>query len=304
MASTLAHQPETAERLKELLERRILLLDGAMGTMVQALRLDEAGVRGERFAEHHKSLSNFVDILSLTRPRDVVEIHRKYLAAGADIIETNTFCASPIGMEEYDFPRELSREINLAAARCAREAVEEFNERTPDKPRLVAGSIGPTAKQSAISTSVDDASFRNVTFDAMRQSYYDQVAALVEGGVDILLPETAIDTLNLKACLFAIQEYCERHRVAVPVMISASFNSGGVTFVSSQTVEAFWASIAHFPMLSVGINCSLGPELMRPYVEELARVAGVPISCYPNAGMPDEMGQYSMGPEEIDAPLC
>jgi 5-methyltetrahydrofolate--homocysteine methyltransferase len=303
MASTLAHQPETAERLKELLERRILLLDGAMGTMVQALRLDEAGVRGERFAEHHKSLSNFVDILSLTRPRDVVEIHRKYLAAGADIIETNTFCASPIGMEEYDFPRELSREINLAAARCAREAVEEFNERTPDKPRLVAGSIGPTAKQSAISTSVDDASFRNVTFDAMRQSYYDQVAALVEGGVDILLPETAIDTLNLKACLFAIQEYCERHRVAVPVMISASFNSGGVTFVSSQTVEAFWASIAHFPMLSVGINCSLGPELMRPYVEELARVAGVPISCYPNAGMPDEMGQYSMGPGRLAALL-
>ncbi len=291
------------ELLRELLQHRILLLDGAMGTMLQSLKLDEASVRGERFANHHKDLSNFVDILCLTRPRDITEIHRKYLEAGADIVETNTFGASPVGMEEFDLPLELVREINTAAVRCAREAVDEFNERTPDKPRFVAGSIGPTTKQCSISTKVEDASYRSATFDMMKDSYYAQVEALIEAGVDILLPETAIDTLNLKACLFAIQEYCEKHNVNIPVMASASFSEAGVTFVSSQSVEAFWVAISHFPLLSVGINCSLGPELMRPFVEELARVAPVAISCHPNAGMPDEMGRYQLGPAKMAALL-
>jgi 5-methyltetrahydrofolate--homocysteine methyltransferase len=290
---------DCTDYLSEALRRRVLILDGAMGTMIQRLRLDGRAIRGERFADHPKDLSNFVDILCLTRPADIIQIHRAYLEAGADIIETNTFGSSPIGMEEFQLPRELVRELNFAAVACARQAVEEFNERTPDRPRFVAGSIGPTTRQASISTNVDDPGHRSVTFEQMRQSYYEQVAALIEAGVDILLPETAIDTLNLKACLFAIQQYFDEHGVRIPVMVSASFNAAGVTFVSSQSVEAFWIAISHFPMFSVGINCSLGPELMRPHIEELARVASVPVSCYPNAGMPDEMGQYRLGPAEM-----
>ncbi len=297
-------QVDVTQQLRDLLSRRILLLDGAMGTMVQALRLDEQAVRGDRFRSHNKDLANFVDILCLTRPDDVTQIHRTYLEAGADIVETNTFGASPIGMEEFLLPPELTREINIAAVQCARRAVDEFNERTPDRPRFVAGSIGPTAKQASISTRVDDPSFRGVTFDQMKDSYYEQVAALIEAGVDILLPETAIDTLNLKACLFAIKEYCDQHRIHVPVMTSASFNTAGVTFVSSQSVEAFWVAISHFPMLSVGINCSLGPELMRPFVENLSEIAPVAISCHPNAGMPDEMGQYPLSPNRMASLLA
>ncbi|MCC7475028.1 MAG: methionine synthase [Pirellulales bacterium] len=267
-----------------------------MGTQIQALELDERGVRGDRFAGHHKDLKNFADILCITHPREVTAIHRNYLVAGADIIETNTFGASPIGMGEFELPPELMREINLAAVTCARRACDEFNERTPDRPRFVAGSIGPTAKQTAISTKVDDASFRAVTFDQMADSYYQQVAALVEAGVDILLPETVIDTLNLKACLFAISRYFEEHRCSLPVMVSATFDRGGATFVSGQEVEAFWNAVAHFPMLSVGMNCALGPELMRPHLETLQSVSPTWISCHPNAGLPNEMGQYDLGP--------
>ncbi|MBM4000021.1 MAG: methionine synthase [Planctomycetes bacterium] len=288
-----------ADRLRELLEHRILLLDGAMGTMVQALGLGEPEIRGERFANHDRHLANFVDILSLTRPDDVRSIHERYLEAGADIIETNTFGASPIGMGEFGLPDALVEELNGAAVRCAREAVDRFNERTPDRPRFVAGSIGPTTRQASISTDVEDAGHRSATFDGMRRSYARQIAALVDGGVDLLIPETAIDTLNLKACLFAIEEVCAARGVWLPVMISASFNAAGVTFVSSQSIEAFWISISHFPMLSVGVNCSLGPDLMRPHVEELSRVSRVPVSCHPNAGMPDEMGHYTLGPNRM-----
>ncbi len=284
-----------------LLAERILVLDGAMGTMVQALKLDEQGMRGERFAEHHKDLKNFADILCLTRPRDVTEIHRKYLAAGADIVETNTFGASPIGADEFGLPADVIREINLAAARCAREAVEEFNEKTPDRPRFVAGSIGPTAKQLAISTSVEDASFRGTTFDALMNSYYEQVDALLEGGVDILLPETVIDTLNLKACLFAIARWCDEHQTRIPVMVSGTFADSGTTFVSGQSVEAWWNAISHFPMVSVGMNCALGPQTMRPFIEELSGIANVNISCHPNAGLPNEMGAYDLGPDQMAA---
>ncbi len=214
----------TSELLQELLQQRILFLDGAMGTMIQALKLDEAQIRGERFAEHHKDLKNFADILCLADPASLTEIHRKYLAAGADIVETNTFGASPVGMEEFELPLELIGEINHAAVRCAREAVDEFNEKTPNKPRFVAGSIGPTAKQTAISTNVDDAAFRGVTFDAMVQSYYAQVAALVEAGVDILLPETVIDTLNLKAACSPLSKYFEATGNRIPVMLSGTFS--------------------------------------------------------------------------------
>ncbi|RMF39398.1 MAG: methionine synthase [Planctomycetota bacterium] len=289
----------SADQIRQLLEDRILILDGAMGTMVQRLGLDEAGVRGERFRDHHKDLKNFTDILCLTHPESVTEIHRRYLEAGADIVETNTFGASPVGMEEFDLPDELVREINFAAVQCARRAADEFTERTPDKPRFVAGSIGPTAKQTAISTEVDDPAYRNTTFDIMVESYYAQVAALVDAGVDLLLPETVIDTLNLKACLFAISRYFEESGRSVPVMISGTFDSGGRTFVSGQSIEAFWTAVSHFPMLSIGMNCALGPEKMRTHIAELSQVASVPISCYPNAGLPNEMGQYDLGPQAM-----
>jgi 5-methyltetrahydrofolate--homocysteine methyltransferase len=290
---------DKTDQLESLLAERILLLDGAMGTQVQALDLDERAARGERFADHHKDLKNFSDILCLTRPDEVTEIHRRYFAAGADIVETNTFGASPIGMEDFELPVELVREINASAVACARRACDEFTERTPDRPRFVAGSIGPTTKQTAISTNVEDASHRGVTFDEMAASYYEQVAALVEAGVDILMPETVIDTLNLKACLFAIARYFDEHAVRVPVMVSGTFDRGGATFVSGQEVEAFWNAIAHFPMLSVGMNCALGPELLRPHLERLQEVATPYISCHPNAGLPNEMGQYELGPADM-----
>jgi 5-methyltetrahydrofolate--homocysteine methyltransferase len=290
---------DITDLLESLLAERILVLDGAMGTQIQSLGLDECGVRGERFADHHKDVKNFADILCLTHPDEVTEIHRRYLAAGADIVETNTFGASPIGMEEFELPVELVREINAAAVACARRACDEYRDRTPDRPRFVAGSIGPTTRQTAISTKVDDASYRGVTFDEMAESYYQQVAALIEAGVDILLPETVIDTLNLKACLFAIFRYFDDNGSRVPVMISGTFDKGGATFVSGQDVEAFWNAVSHFPMLSVGMNCALGPELMRPHLETLQQVSPAYISCHPNAGLPNEMGHYDLGPADM-----
>jgi 5-methyltetrahydrofolate--homocysteine methyltransferase len=287
------------EELNNALSERILVLDGAMGTMVQALGLTEQAMRGERFADHHKDLKNFTDILSLTHPESLVEIHRKYLAAGADVISTNTFGASPVGMEEFELPIGLVAEINRAAVQCAKKAAEEFTERTPHRPRFVAASIGPTAKQTAISTQVDDPAYRNTTFEIMANSYYAQVAALVEAGTDILLVETVIDTLNLKACLFAISKYFEDSGHQIPVMISGTFDKGGRTFVSGQSLEAFCNSVSHFPMLSIGMNCALGPDIMRPHIEELAHVATGYTSCHPNAGLPNAMGHYDLSPRQM-----
>ncbi|GAB5403801.1 MAG: methionine synthase [Aureliella sp.] len=297
----MSRQSENSQRIEEAISERILILDGAMGTMVQRLKLDEAAVRGERFADHDpsKDLKNFTDLLCLTHPGSVTDIHREYLGAGADIVETNTFGASKVGMEEFNLSDDLIREINFAAVECARKAADEFTDKTPDKPRFVAGSIGPTAKQTAISTKVEDAAHRNTDYDEMCNSYYGQVAALVEGGVDLLLPETVIDTLNLKACLFAISKYFEESGNRVPVLISGTFSESGRTFVSGQTVEAFWNAVSHFPVLGIGMNCALGPQKMRGFIEELSGVASVPISCYPNAGLPNEMGQYDLGPKDM-----
>ncbi|MEM6330616.1 MAG: homocysteine S-methyltransferase family protein, partial [Planctomycetota bacterium] len=307
-----AAQDRTAE-LETLLGERILLLDGAMGVEIQKLGIGEAEVRGERFADHHKELKNFGDLLCVTKPEAILGIHRAYLEAGSDIIETNSFGASPVGMLDFEFadsPCEkggidasaLGREINTAAVRLAKQACEEFTERDPSKPRFVAGSIGPTSKQMAISTRVDDPSHRDVVFMEMVDSYYEQARAMVESGVDILLAETVIDTLNLKACLFAIDRVFTDLGRRVPVMVSGTFDKGGGTFVSGQSVEAFWHSIEHFPLLSVGMNCALGPDSMRPNIEALQQVATVPISCYPNAGQPNEMGKYDLGPAAM-APM-
>ena len=220
---------DALDSLRDIISERILLLDGAMGTMIQRLDLDEKAVRGERFAEHHKDLSRFSDILSLTHPEKITDIHRAYFEAGCDIVETNTFNASPVGMIEFELPDTLADEINRAAVACAREAADRFTEKTPHKPRFVAGSIGPTGRQTAISTRVEDPAHRDVTFMEMVESYRRQVAVLVESGVDILLPETAIDTLNLKACLYAIKDYFTASGSSVPVMVSGSFDRGGRT---------------------------------------------------------------------------
>ncbi|MBC8351276.1 MAG: methionine synthase [Planctomycetes bacterium] len=294
---SLATQVIVRHQLEELLAERILILDGAMGTMIFSLGIDEVTMRGERFANHHKDLKNFVDIVALTHPDKLTEVHRMYLEAGADIIETNTFGASPIGMEEFGLPPELVREINLAACACARRAADEFTKLTPDKPRLVAGSIGPTAKTTSMSPKVEDPGYRAVTFDQHVDSYYEQIAALVEGGVDFLLPETTFDTLNLKACLFAISKYFNEHDVELPVIASVTITDDAGRTLSGQTIEAFWNSVSHFHLAGVGINCALGPEKMRAYVEELSRIAPVYTACHPNAGLPNEMGGFDQTPE-------
>ncbi|TWT77799.1 Methionine synthase [Posidoniimonas polymericola] len=300
--------PDRTAELQTLTSERILLLDGAMGVEIQKLGIGEADVRGERFADHHKELKNFGDLLCLTKPDAILGIHRAYLEAGSDIIETNSFGASPVGMLDFEFAEAgvdasaLGREINTAAVRLAKQAAAEFTERTPDKPRFVAGSIGPTSKQMAISTRVDDPSHRDVVFMEMVDSYYQQARAMVEAGVDILLAETVIDTLNLKACLFAIERVFDDLGCRVPVMASGTFDKGGGTFVSGQSVEAFWNAVSHFPLFSVGMNCALGPDVMRPHLEELQRVADVAISCYPNAGLPNEMGEFDLDPAKM-APM-
>lgn len=296
-------RPDQTQLLTELLGERILVLDGAMGTMVFDQGFDEEAIRGDRFRNHHKDLKNYVDILNLTRP-DVIEgIHRAYLEAGADIIETNTFGSSPLGMAEFELASDLMAEINRAAVQCARRAADAFNAKTPRKPRFVAASIGPTAKSTSMSPKVEDPGFRAVSFDDVMESYYQQVAVLVESGADILFPETSFDTLNLKACLFAIAKYFEDHGMRLPVMASVTITDASGRTLSGQTVEAFWNSISHFDLLSVGINCALGPDKMRPYVEELSKLAPVFISCHPNAGLPNAFGQYEQTPAEMASTL-
>ena len=267
---SVANQKETRELIEQLLGEKILVLDGAMGTMVHALKFEERDFRGSQFAGHAKDLKNFIDILAITQPEAIEDIHRQYLEAGADIIETNTFGATSVAMADFELESQV-RELNLAAVRLARKAADEFTARTPDKPRFVAGSIGPTNRQLSIAGNVNDPGHRAVTFDQMVETYYEQIDALVEGGVDLLLPETAFDTLVLKACLFAIDKYFADHGLRLPVMASFTIFQGGRT-LSAQTIEACWNSISHAELLSVGMNCALGPEHMRPYVEELSQL--------------------------------
>jgi 5-methyltetrahydrofolate--homocysteine methyltransferase len=288
-------QVQTDQVLEKLLGERILVLDGAMGTMVHALKFSEADFRGKQFARHPQDLKNFIDILALTQPASIEQIHRQYLEAGADIIESNTFGATSVAMADFQLSDHV-RELNLAAVALARRAVDEMNLRTPEKPRFVAGSIGPTNKQLSIAGNVNDPGYRSATFDQMVATYDEQVEALVEGGVDLLLCETAFDTLVMKACLFAIDQYFERSGMRVPVMASFTIFEGGRT-LSAQTVEACWNSISHANLLSVGMNCALGPDKLRPYIEELAKIAGIYVSCYPNAGLPNAFGGFDETPE-------
>lgn len=276
--------------LPSLLRQRILILDGAMGTMIQQKKFSEADYRGlkhsQRFANHPIDLKGNNELLVLTQPEAIRQIHDEYLAAGADIIETNTFGATSIAQEDYKMP-ELAREMNLAAAKLARAACDQFS--TPDKPRFVAGAIGPTPKTASISPDVNDPGARNVHFDALRKAYHEQAEALFEGGSDLFLVETIFDTLNAKAALFALDEFFEDSGERLPVMISGTVTDASGRILSGQTVEAFWNSLRHIKPLTFGLNCALGAALMRPYIAELARVCDVAISCYPNAGLPNPM---------------
>ncbi|MFM1991457.1 MAG: hypothetical protein RJA99_4414 [Pseudomonadota bacterium] len=285
-SSRTAPRPDVETRLRELLARRILVLDGAMGTMIQRYRLTEADYRGGRFADFAHDVKGNNELLSLTRPEVIAEIHAGYLAAGADLIETNTFGATAIAQADYRMA-ELAREMNLASARLAREQADRFS--TPEKPRFVAGALGPQPKTASISPDVNDPGARNVTFEELRVAYLEQVEALVEGGVDVLLVETIFDTLNAKAALFAIDEFFERTGRKLPIMISGTVTDASGRILSGQTVEAFWNSVRHARPLTIGLNCALGAALMRPYVEELSKKADTFVCVYPNAGLPNPM---------------
>jgi 5-methyltetrahydrofolate--homocysteine methyltransferase len=276
-----------AQALPEILKNRIAILDGAMGTMIQRFKLSEADYRGERFKDFPKDVKGNNELLSLTRPDVIRDIHEGYLAAGADMIETNTFGATTIAQADYDM-QHLTREMNLQSAKLARAACDKFS--TPDKPRYVVGALGPTPKTASISPDVNDAGARNVTFEELRAAYYEQVEALVEGGSDVLLVETIFDTLNAKAALFAIEEFFEASGERLPLIISGTVTDASGRILSGQTVTAFWHSVRHAQPLAIGLNCALGATLMRPYIQELNKVAGDTfISCYPNAGLPNPM---------------
>jgi 5-methyltetrahydrofolate--homocysteine methyltransferase len=288
------------QKLIDALRQRILIIDGAMGTMVQRYKLDEPAYRGAQFANHPRDLKGAADVLNLTQPKIIEEIHRAYLEAGADIIETNTFNAQAISMADYGLESSVY-DMNLAAAKIARKAADAFS--TNERPRFVAGSLGPTNRTSSMSPDVNNPAFRAVSFDELVDAYYEQTRGLVDGGVDILLPETTFDTLNLKAALFAIQKLLDDRGLRIPVMASLTITDASGRTLSGQTVEAAWNSISHAPLLSVGINCALGAKEMRPYIEELARIAPIFISCYPNAGLPNALGEYDETPQSMSSLL-
>jgi 5-methyltetrahydrofolate--homocysteine methyltransferase len=274
-------------QLPDILRQRIAVLDGAMGTMIQRYKLSEADFRGTRFVDHPKDLKGNNDLLQLTRPDVIREIHDQYLAAGADIIETNTFGATTVAQDDYGLGA-VARELNLAGARLARQACDAAS--SPDKPRFVAGALGPTPRTASISPDVNDPAARNIDFDQLRTAYYEQASGLLEGGCDLFLVETIFDTLNAKAAIFALDELMEDTGERLPVIISGTVTDASGRILSGQTVSAFWHSVRHARPLAVGLNCALGATLMRPYIEELAKVAGdTYISCYPNAGLPNPM---------------
>lgn len=297
---TPAHPAYTrAQALPALLQQRIVILDGAMGTMIQRFKLEEAQYRGQgydgpgaagaRFADFPRDVKGNNELLSLTRPDVISSIHESYLAAGADLIETNTFGATAVAQEDYGMA-DLAREMNLRSAQLARAACDKFS--TPQRPRYVAGALGPTPKTASISPDVNDPGARNVDFETLRQSYLEQTLALIEGGADVILVETIFDTLNAKAALFAVQQAFEQSGQCLPILISGTVTDASGRILSGQTVTAFWHSVRHAQPLAIGLNCALGAALMRPYIQELASVAkDTFISCYPNAGLPNPMSE-------------
>jgi len=289
-------------RILEALEQRILILDGAMGTMLQGYSFDEQDYRGERFKDWPVSLKGNNDLLSITQPEALAKVHEAYFDAGADIIETNTFSGTRIAMADYEM-EELAYEINVAATRIARQVADAFTAREPDKPRFVAGSMGPTNKTASLSPDVEDPGYRAVSFDQLRAAYKEQAEGLIEGGADILMVETIFDTLNAKAALFAIEEVKEDKGVDIPIMVSGTITDASGRTLSGQTAEAFLISVSHVPLFSVGFNCALGAEQLRPYLEVLARKSTFPVSAHPNAGLPNAFGEYDETPEQMAAQI-
>ena len=288
----------SARALEAAAAERILIIDGAMGTMIQRYKLDEAGYRGERFKDWKQDVKGNNDLLVLTQPDIIEAIHEEYLAAGADLLETNTFNAQRISMADYGM-EEFSYEMNVAAAKIARLAADKWTKKTPEKPRFVAGAVGPTNRTASISPDVNDPAFRNVDFDQLRDAYKEQVRGLIEGGADIILIETIFDTLNAKAAGVATLEVFEEKGVELPIMISGTITDRSGRTLSGQTPEAFWYSMRHLRPFSIGLNCALGAELMRPYLAELAAHADTRVSAYPNAGLPNEMGEYEETPDDM-----
>ena len=282
--------------IRDILQDRILVLDGAMGTMIQQYKLDEADYRGDQFKNHHSTLKGNNDLLSITQPSIIKEIHAEYLSAGADIIETNTFCSTSIAQADY-YLEDFVYEMNFKSAKIAKEIAAEFTAKNPDKPRFVAGSIGPTNMTLSLSPDVNLPGFRATTFDKLKATYVDQIKGLIEGGVDILLVETIFDTLNAKAALFAIQEYYLEHNIELPIMVSGTITDKSGRTLSGQTTEAFLISVQHAPLLSIGLNCALGAKELRPYLQILNKNAPFFVSAHPNAGLPNEFGAYDESPE-------
>lgn len=286
--------------IQDCLNERILIIDGAMGTMIQQYKLEEKDYRGERFKDWHKDVKGNNDLLSITQPQIIQAIHNEYLKAGADIIETNTFSSTSIAQADYDM-QSLAYELNVAAAQCARKAIDEFNQssKQTNNCKFIAGAIGPLNKTLSLSPDVNNPGFRTVTFDEVANAYYEQIKGLVDGGVDLLLVETIFDTLNAKAAIYAIKKYFrDTKKEELPIMISGTITDASGRTLSGQTLEAFYISVSHANPLSVGLNCALGAKEMRPHIEELSIIASCYTSAYPNAGLPNAFGEYDEQPEE------
>lgn len=285
--------------IKEALQHRILILDGAMGTMLQRYNFSEEDFRGTRFQTYPSSLQGNNDLLSLTQPQAVIDIHRKYFEAGADIVETNTFSSTTIAMADYNM-EDLVYELNFESARIAKSVAIEFTRANPQKPRFVAGSIGPTNKTASLSPDVNRPEFRAITFDELRSAYKQQAEALINGGVDVLLIETVFDTLNAKAALFAIEEVKEERKIDIPIMVSGTITDASGRTLSGQTVEAFLMSVSHISLLSIGLNCALGADQLQPYLQRLSNETEFYTSAHPNAGLPNAFGEYDQTPEDMN----
>ena len=284
--------------IKDILNERILVLDGAMGTMIQRLELSEEQFRGDRFIDHPCPLGGNNDLLSITQPDAIRNIHKQYLLAGADIIETNTFSSTSIAMADYQM-EDLAYELNYESAKIAKETAQKITTQNPDKPRFVAGAIGPTNKTASMSPDVNDPGFRAVSFDELFDAYREQVAGLVEGGADLLLVETIFDTLNAKAALFAIQDYYQEKKINLPIMASGTITDKSGRTLSGQTVEAFAISVSHIPLISIGFNCALGASQLHPYLKRLSKLTPFHTSVHPNAGLPNAFGEYDQTPQEM-----
>lgn len=287
---------KNTDQLYKAISERILILDGAMGTMIQRYNFSEEDYRGERFKDWKYPVKGNNDLLSLTQPQAIEEIHKKYLEAGADIIETNTFSGTTVAMADYHM-EDLVYELNYESAKIARKVCDEFTAQNPEKPRFVAGSIGPTNKTASLSPDVNDPAFRAITFEELRIAYKQQAEALLDGGSDILLVETIFDTLNAKAALFAIDQIREERNIQIPIMVSGTITDASGRTLSGQTAEAFLISVSHLNLLSVGFNCALGAKQLTPYLETIAKQSDTYISAYPNAGLPNAFGQYDESPE-------